>query len=417
MPDTPNLLLLCVDCLRGDAVDDGWGETPFLDSFVAGGRSYANCFASATTTTPCVASMMTGRYAEGNGVRSLREARLAPGVSTLAERLSVAGYDTAAFVTGPLVAETDLDRGFDTYRYRENTESLFDGWEPTELDSLFATEKPSFCYLHLWELHEPITVPAEFRGRENGRWPYERALSALDPSLERLLESVPEDTVVALCGDHGESITWRHNPLRRVAKRARDKARYEFGVDTRGMERRLDRLAEALAPASIHDHFVENGHGETVFDHVANVPLVLSGPGIEPGRETAVCRQVDLYPTLLDALGLDGSEDVDGESLLDPANEELDDREAYIRACGAALRGKENWVRALRTSTGKYVEYPNRDWGPEYYDLAADPAERAPVDDPDPDRLRALARRLPESEGVETERLAIDERLRALGYR
>ena len=417
MPDTPNLLLLCVDCLRGDAIDDSWGETPFLDSFVARGRSYANCFASATTTTPCVASMMTGRYAEGNGVRSLREARLAPDVSTLAERLSAAGYDTTAFVTGPLVADTDLDRGFDTYRYRENTESVFDGWEPHALDSLLASDDPFFCYLHLWELHEPITVPPNFDSEEYGRWPYERALSALDSHLERLLESVPENTVVALCGDHGESITWRHNPLRRVTKRARDKVRYEFGVDTRRMERGLDRLAESLAPAPIHDHFVENGHGETVFDHVANVPLVLSGPDIEPGHEIAVCRQVDTFPTLLDALGFDWEASIDGESLLDPTDEGIDDREAYIRACGAALRGKENWVRALRTSTEKYVEYPNRDWDPELYDLVADPAERAPVDDPDPHRLRALASRLPESEGVATERLAIDDRLRALGYR
>ena len=413
MTQPPNLLFLCIDCLRGDVVDDGWGETPFLDSFVAGGRSYVNCFASATTTTPCVASFMTGQYAEANGVRSLREARLAPGVSTLAERLSEVGYDTAAMVTGPLVAETDLDRGFDEYRYRENTESIFGDWEPNALDA-DDSDDPFFCYLHLWELHEPITVPTAFDGEEYGRWPYERALSALDPYLERLVERLPENTVVALCGDHGESITWRHNPVRRVAKALRDKVRYEFGVDTRAAERGLDRLAETVAPAPIRDRFVENGHGETVFDPVANVPFVLSGPGIEPGRETAVSRQVDLFPTLIDALGLDTPTEIDGESLL---KEPLDDREAYIRACGAALRGKENWVRALRTSEKKYVEYPNCEWEPEYYDLAADPAERAPVDDPDPERLRALARRLPGTEGVDSERLAIDDRLRALGYR
>ena len=241
-----------------------------------------------------------------------------------------------------------------------------------------------------------------------------RALSALDPYLERLVERLPENTVVALCGDHGESITWRHNPVRRVAKALRDKVRYEFGLDTRGVERGLDRLAETIAPAPIRDRFVENGHGETVLDPVANVPFVLSGPGIEPGRETAVSRQVDLFPTLLDALGLDIPTDIDGESLL---KEPLDDREAYIRACGAALRGKENWVRAIRTSEAKCVEYPSRDWDPEFYDLAADPAEREPVDDPDPERLRALARRLPGTEGVDSERLAIDDRLRALGYR
>lgn len=412
----PNLFFVCVDCLRGDAIDDGWGETPFLDGFVAGGRSYTNCYASATTTTPCVASLFTGQYAEDNGVRSLREARLAPDTTTLAERLSTVGYDTAALVTGPLVPETDLDRGFDEYDYRENDESLFGGWESHAMDRLDALDQPFCCYLHLWELHEPISVPARFDSPRYGRRPYERALSALDGHLERLVERVPENTVVALCGDHGESITWRDSRFHHFAKRARDKLRYEYGVDTRRAERVLDRLAELVAPQPIADRFVEDGHGETIFDHAANVPFVLSGPGIEPGRETAVCRQIDVLPTLLDALGIEERDEemdiIDGASML---KSDLGDRDAYIRACGAALRGEENWLRAVRTADAKYIEYPGREWAPECYDLDSDPDERSPIRDPE--RERALARRFPETDAVESERLDIDERLRALGYR
>ncbi|PSQ09227.1 sulfatase [Halobacteriales archaeon QS_7_68_65] len=409
----PNLLFVCVDCLRGDAIDDGWGETPFVDSLVADGRSYANLHASATTTTPCIASLMTGQYGEHNGVRSLREARLAPGVTTLAERLRDAGYHTTAMVTGPLVAETDLDRGFDDYRYRENDVSLFDDWAWTAADRLGSLDEPFFCYLHLWELHEPVSVPARYDAPEYGRWPYERALSALDPHLERLVDRLPDDTVIALHGDHGESITWRGHPLHALAKRARDKLRYEFGLDTRSAERALDRLAETVSPTAIADRFIEDGHGETVFESTANVPFVLAGPGVTPGRETAVCRQIDVLPTLLDVLGIDAdATGIDGESLVGSA---LSGRDAYVRACGAALRGRENWVRALRTADAKYVEYPGRGWGPELYDLADDPAERTPVDDPE--RARSLARRLPTFEAVDGERLDIDDRLHALGYR
>lgn len=409
--DSPNLLVVCVDCLRGDAINDGWGETPFIDSLAERGRSYTDLYASATTTTPCVASLMTGQYGERNGVRSLREARLAPETTTLAEHLREAGYHTTAMVTGPLVSETDLDRGFESYHYRENHKSLFGGWASRARDRLDTLSEPFFCYLHLWELHEPITIPARYDEDRYGRWPYERALSALDSLLERLVECVPEDTVIVLHGDHGESITWRGHPLHDAAKRARDKARYEFGIDTRTAERKLDRLAEHLAPAPIDDRFIEDGHGETVFDHAANVPLVLAGPGIEAGRETAVCRQIDVLPTLLDVLGVDAGMDIDGETLVG----DVDDRDAYIRACGAALRGRENWLRAVRTADWKYIEYSGRDWAAELYDLTADPAERRPVSDPE--RERDLEERLPEFEAVETERLAIDERLRALGYR
>jgi arylsulfatase A-like enzyme len=409
--DTPNLLFVCVDCLRGDAIRDGWGETPFIDSLVERGRSYTDLYASATTTTPCVASLMTGQYGEHNGVRSLREARLAPGTTTLAEHLCAAGYETTAMVTGPLVSATDLDRGFEEYHYRENDQSLFDDWAWTAADRLDGLNSPFFCYLHLWELHEPVSVPARYDDEEYGRWPYERALSALDAQLERLVERVPENTVVALCGDHGESITWRGHPIHDAAKRARDKARYEFGLDTRRVERALDRLAERLAPAPIDDHFIEDGHGETVFDHAANVPLVLTGPGIEAGRETATCRQIDVLPTLLDVLGVDADPAIDGDSLTG----EIADRDAYIRACGAALRGRENWLRAVRTADWKSVTYPGRDWEDELYDLTTDPAERRPVSNPE--RERELAERLPDFEAVDAERLAIDERLRALGYR
>lgn len=409
--DPPNLLFVCVDCLRGDAIRDEWGETPFIDSLVERGRTYTELYASATTTTPCVASLMTGQYGEHNGVRSLREARLAPDATTLAEHLRDAGYHTSAMVTGPLVDETDLDRGFNEYHYRENDRSLFDDWSWTAADALETLDSPFFCYLHLWELHEPISVPARYDDEIYGRWPYERALSALDAQLERLVERVPEDTVIALHGDHGESITWRGHPLHDAAKRVRDKIRYEFGLDTRRAERVLDRLAERLAPGTIDDRFVENGHGETVFDHAANVPLMLAGPGIEPGRESTVCRQIDVLPTLLDVLEIDAELDIDGKTLVG----QVDDRDAYIRACGAALRGRENWLRAVRTTDWKYVEYLGRDWDAELYDLAADPAERRPISDPE--RERALEERLPDFEAVDSERLAIDERLRALGYR
>ena len=411
-PSSPSLLFVCVDCLRNDAIVDGWGETPFLDSLRAEGRVYTDCYATATTTTPCVAGLLTGRYSERNGVISLREARLDADTTTLAERLREAGYDTCAMVTGPLVEETDLDRGFDAYHYREKEESLFGPWGRTAARRLDVLDAPFFCYLHLWELHDPVSVPDEYDDRRYGRWPYERALSALDARLEALVDSLPENTVVALHGDHGESVTWRGHSVHSAVKTARDKLRYERGVDTRRAERVVNRLADRLAPADISDHFLEAGHGETVYDTAANVPLVLSGPGVDPATEAGVCRQVDVTPTLCDLLGIAVDETLlDGSSLLGG----FDDRTAYVRACGAALRGRENWHRSVRTADAKYVEYPERDWGPELYDLREDPNERRPCED-DPERVQSMRRLFPRLDVVDSERLAIDDRLHDLGY-
>lgn len=407
-----NLAFVCVDCLRADAIADRWGETPYLTSLADNGIEYTGMTATATTTTPCVASAMTGQYSEHNGAVSLREAKLAPGVPTLAERFAAAGYATYATVTGPLVPETDLDRGFDEYWYRPKDESLFGDWAATATERIERFEEPFFWYLHLWELHGPIDVPAGYDDPRYGRWPYERALSALDAALARLLERLSADTAVVVHGDHGESITWRDHPFREATKRARDKLRYERGVDTRRIERVLNRVADRVTDGGIDDHFIEDGHGETVFDHAANVPFVLAGLDGESDRVEALCRQVDVYPTLLDLFDIDDDPAVDGASLLPPSS--VSDRPAYVRACGEALRGRANWIRSVRTADAKYVEYPERDWPAELYDLERDPSELAPVDDPI--RERVLRRRFPTERPATGERIDIDARLRDLGY-
>jgi arylsulfatase A-like enzyme len=321
-----------------------------------------------------------------------------------------------AQVTGPLVAATDLDRGFDTYTYRDRREDLLGDWFDEAAGALEGTSEPFFAYLHLWEIHDPVRVPDEFDDSAYGEYPYARTLAALDRALERLCDLLPENTVVALHGDHGEAIAYRDSRLSWACKFLRTGLRYGLGVDTRALERRLKRRFDRSPP--VPDHFMEDGHGENVYDFAANVPLVLAGPGIESGTCDAQVRQVDVAPTLLDLLAADeqltdADAPVDGESLL-PV-ESVTDRDAYIRACGRSLLREANWQRAVRTPGYKYVEYPNRDWDSELYDLDADPLERDPIED---DRVATRLRtRLPEETMRDGETLEIDGLLADLGYK
>lgn len=413
----PNLLFVTVDCLRADFVGTDHADTPFLDSLAADGTNFRELYATATTTTPCVASLFTGAYSEHNGVYSLEEARLDPGVPTLAEHLSAAGYDTEALVTGPLVAETDLDRGFDTYAYRDRRAELLGDWFDDAVAAVEGLEEPFFAYLHLWEIHDPVEVPAGFEDPEYGRYPYARTLSALDRALEDLSEHLPPNTITAVHGDHGEAIAYRDSYLHRLCKFLRTGFRYGLGLDTRSVERRLKRRFDRDPP--IPDHFMEDGHGENVFDFVANVPFVLSGPGVDSETVDAQVRQVDIAPTILDLLGLDpedppaGDPPADGETLL--PSDEIENRTAYMRACGKSLIREENWQRAVRADDRKYVEYPDRDWEPECYDLDADPLELDPsADDPRTTRLRG---RMPEETVRDGEQLEIGGLLEDLGYK
>jgi len=409
--ERPNLLFVCVDCLRQDFLRTDRTQTPFLDELRADGLECTALYATATTTTPCVASLLTGTYNERNGLLSLRHGHLSQEVRPLAQRFGSAGYHTEAMVTGPLLPETGLDRGFDVYDHRAESASLFGDWRADALDRLESLPEPFAAVVHLWELHEDIHVPRAYDDPEYGVTPYGRALSALDAELRALVEAVPEETVVALVGDHGESITHRHNPLRLLAKSLRDAVRYYGGVDTRSLVNRLNRALDGLGP-DIDDRFIENGHGENVLDITTNVPFVLSGPGIEPATVSEQVRQIDVLPTLLRAFDRPVA-GVDGEPI-DP--ETVSARPAYMRACGASLHRERNWARAIRSDDAKYVAFPRRDWDPEVYDLAADPRELTPIDDAD--LAARLAPHLPPvgEPPTETEQLDIDDHLRDLGY-
>jgi arylsulfatase A-like enzyme len=352
---------------------------------------------------------MTGLYSEHNGVNSLQSVELRDDLSTLAEKFSEAGYTTHGEVTGPISEETGLDRGFDVYNYRDKDQGLLTEWGDQIHNTVANLEEPFFFYLHLWELHDPISTPNRFNSTKYGSTSYARMFSALDRELEKLVQSLPEDTTLCLLGDHGESITYRDSRFRRSLKLVRDNLRYRFGLDTRPVERMINRLAPENR---MRDHFIEIGHGENFFDFTSNVPFLIANDKVEHLTVSEQVRQIDIYPTILDLAGIPIDEDLDSETLLPPRD--LSSRSAYLRACGESLYGEESWARGIRANGLKYIEYPNRDWEPELYDLESDPMELSPIDDEH--RENEMKELLPEEGLQDSKTIDIQDRLKDLGY-
>ncbi|WP_231190032.1 sulfatase-like hydrolase/transferase [Haladaptatus sp. DYF46] len=413
-----NVVLVCVDCLRSDFVSEDYADTPFLNGNRDSGTFFANMHSTATTTTPCVASVLTGNYSETNGVNSHHNVSLNPDLDTLGEVFSAEGYDTYAMVTGPIVEDTGLDRGFDRFWYRDRNENLVGDWQQSAIRRLDRLSEPFFLYLHLWELHGPIDVPEPFDNEEYGSLSapharkYSRMLSALDRALETFCSALPEDTTVAFTGDHGEHLTGWERPFHGHIQNLRDYLRYDRQLDVRPIERAVNRLHERVARPRISDHFVEGSHGHTVYDVETNVPFILPSPKSEGRTVDTLVRQIDIFPTLLEVAGLEVPESTTGRSLF--PSSDITDRTAYCRACGPPYALGHSVMRAVRTRDHKYIEYPERGWSPDLYDLDEDSDEHRPIDD---DALKAeLVGHLPENRLRDQEDLDVDDLLRDLGY-
>jgi arylsulfatase A-like enzyme len=177
------------------------------------------------------------------------------------------------------------------------------------------------------------------------------------------------------------------------------------------------------------ESFAENdfwGHGGSVNDPSIRIPLIFNQPGRLPsGIELqGLCESIDVMPTILAHLGIDGPPDMQGRSLVPymGGSGSLPNHGGYSEAMGS--EDEAMWVRSLVRKDWKYVHSPSGGWEALYH-LADDPAEEWNVmaDFPEVtaemrDELLSVIETRSSSEGDAA--AGIDEEtenaLRALGY-
>jgi arylsulfatase A-like enzyme len=376
----PNILFLLIDCLRADAIlgSDRGAQTPTLDRLVRNGVACTQAVSSASSTTPCVASLLTGTYSFVHGIRSIFGLKMNATVTSLTEVLQTHGYQTVAEVSGPLFPETGLPRGFDAYHFREGSAYLSTSWGTDFRRRLQSQEfrQPWFLFLHLWELHHHRHILPAYSGREYGRNRYERALSSLDAELAPLLAVLPQNTLIVIHGDHGE----------RVVKT--------------DLQYRLYRLSRDLLRRTTAKR---EGHEMDVSEELIRVPLVFTSvdghvhPGVHPGAQVGqLVRQIDALPTVLNLVGAPVPTNIHGQSLL-PAleNNTALSLEAYLEAFLRIRSDPRNRRVGWRTEEWKYIYAPqNSSLRQELYHLPSDPQERQNVATRWPDVVALLRQRI-----------------------
>lgn len=418
-PGRTSVLLVVVDTLRADRVTGPTSETisPELTAWIESGRRYRHAFAPSPWTLPSFASLYTGRFPlrHGAGVVVQREGerdftRLDEGVATLAERLQAHGYATGAIVgNAALAPEFGMARGFDGYDYAPAT-NAFTRRADTVVDRATAwidlqTGRPFFLVVHLFDPHMNYDAPPPFRGRFTAELHSQRKLP-VDAAREirdapgRV--APPERRFIAAAYDE------------EVAFAAAQVSRLLAALAARGL---LEHGLVILTSDHGEEHFEHGGfeHGHAFWQEVVHLPLVFWGAGIAAGDEPAPVSLVDLAPTILEAVGAEPIDASDGTSLWAnlTGGSALAPRPLFVEGTlyGPEQRAVIRWPHKLVWNVESGAS--------QLYELASDPRELTPLDDPE--RAKALAaelrERVVESPGTSAE---LDPKtlkaLRELGY-
>ncbi len=412
-----NVLFVLIDTMRAGRLRT-YGYTrptsPFFDLIAAQGLRFGRQLSQSSWTKSSMASMWTGLYPQRSGVTRFDDVIPAE-AKTAAEVFRDAGFRTAGiWRNGWVEGYFGFSQGFDVYTRpsvrsappelrRENPTAVFGGTDADVVESageflrVYGHER-WFLYLHLMDVHEYIYTPesAQF-GTAYGDV-YDNAVLHVNQVLEELFARLYsggylDHTLLIITSDHGEA----------------------FGE--RGSE----------------------GHARNVYPEVTEVPLVIGFPFrlAKPAVVTQRTANVDLWPTVLDLLGLPPLADVDGRSRVPEILAAVRGEQGPEDGAVAIAHLDQTWGQRVVTKSPnvsvsegsfRFVQFtnPKGKTREELFDASRDAKEMENriKDDPEvAERMREHAKKYLASAPSwqqEPRRLELDElqlnQLRALGY-
>ena len=300
MEGRPNVVLVIACTLRRDQLSP-WGApraiTPFLAALAESGTVFDDGVAAAPWTRPASTALLTGQFASAVGmvepeIDVLNRRQLSERATTLAEHLHQAGYETVGITANPNLNRVfGFAQGFDAYREASERWSELGEDEAVKIpahviaeealrlvDRRGRSEAPLFLQVLTLDTHHPIEGIPQRRIRRMSRdgvpprvGAYRVELQRWDAGVQQLRDGLAargytaENTLFVVVSDHGEGLSWPP----------------EHG----------------------------SGHGNVLMPSTIEMPWVLHGWSVSAGHRVAgVASQVDVLPTLLGMLALDGYE-------------------------------------------------------------------------------------------------------------
>jgi len=359
-----NVVLVVIDTLRRDHLATyGYSRNPapFLDELAREGAAF-EAITPAPWTKPATVSLLTGLHPVHHQAVD-RLDRIPAGALTLAERLRGAGYHTLGVSANGWVSHPfGFDRGFDQFLLEDSLKAP--ALNRQLLPRIDRLEPPFFLYIHYLDPHLPYEPEVGWDGKPLAAAERARPVSIQEVDATHFLHRPPQLLARARDLYDGE-IRSVDDALRAVVGR----------LTQRGLMAHTVLVVTADHGEELEDHG-RMSHGQTVYQEVLQIPLVIRSPRLPAGRRPGRASLMDVVPTLLGLLGIARSGDdlLDGESL---AGRLTSDKAAlaadrpflsyldFVDGAGLSLiRGNHKLVLAKN---------PYRK---ELFDLAADPHER-----------------------------------------
>ena len=421
--DDLNLIFIVIDMLRADRLHSyGYARptSPVLDGLAERGIRFANVESQSSWTKASMASMWTGMYPERTGVQRFFHA--VPEEAWLpAEILRESGYRTAGIWRNGWVANNfGFSQGFDLYvrprqnrpqqQVMRNNPGMY-ALPGTDMDATlsaieFMTGSASeqfFLYIHYMDVHQYLYTDLSPSFGSELSDVYDSSIFWTDYNIGRIMQElqdlrISDRTMVVIVSDHGEAF-------------------FEHGIE---------------------------GHARNLYQEVLGTPWIIVPPfdfdsGVVVSERVA---NVDVWPTVLDMLGLPELPGAEGQSTLplilaaaergpDPASGMLEARGS--RAVFSQLDRSWGRVGAPPEPTSSIVRGSHRlnykSTRPELlelFDHSVDPLEKKNIAREQPEVAEALRQEMEEflarkktqweaAPEVELDEMRVNQ-LRALGY-
>ena len=437
----PNIFLLTIDSLR---VDKTIGKskssiTPNLDSLITNGACFKQAISTADQTGLSLGSLFTSLYPFKSGISYFNFDHNIPNFFSV---LKKEGYMLNSFVPDlsffQKITKSFHNNEYYTYDKREDWVQLV-GFGDQIVEKLEQMDKPWFYFIHLMDLHAPFYLPEEFDKEEFGETVYDRMLSYIDTWIGKFLQKIDlEKTIFVLSSDHGDYISVLDEDLNqiKIPKMLKKSKKIIPTAISDPILSKLQRTRKAIELRKREKNMTQqefrtlHNRGDIfLFDELVRIPLIFAGFGVPSNLMIKQqVRQVDIFPTLCELVGIPGDlGEINGRSLVPILNKKsLVEEPAYIES-GSASATKLGKVMGIRTSNYKYLRSrKDSTKNVTLYDVKNDPNETKNIASLNPQIVKEMEKILQKITSDSTqnnsapttkdESKKIEAELRKLGY-